>query len=889
MRNVFVTLALLALVFQTRPLLAEGPDADYQWEGAFEYAIVGGTVLADECVLLMDPNTEEVDCYDYDAPEVPWGTAHDNQGDAVINWPNGRIMDGIPEDAQVEQAFLVWMASVDTGAGIDTKVRYQPPFGQEYVVDANPVDDCDMIQFSRNGYSFKYSSCMVDITETMRKHVDVDGNPLNAWWNFGDMDVSVEPQYRLDTTMLGAWAAVIIYRSPGITRKRLYLYKDFTRMQCGRIALTPAGFETPAGAEAKITYFVGEGDEGVYGTEPTCPAPYQTEGLFFNGTQLSDANNPADNPYNSTRSTNVIPEVGCETQVYSLDLDTYDVSSLLSPGDTSATVWLDTGRDVIFSNFLMVSIDTKPPSFDIPDMPEKTCSVPDDGFVSPGDAFEYTITVQNHGEDVAFDVTVQDEIPQYTKYVCNSTYLKAPDGSEQQIPDRGSCICPLTGEGITIASRLDQYIVNHETYEVRFSVTLLGEESGVTKETLIYNDARINSSNGFEAYVTNGGIPVRLRVQPKSYEGKLTIDAGAANTNGGFVFPGSANVPLSQMKLTVTEGDVYINTITLDASGTADDAAAFTALKLYWDNYADGAVSDGDELVDTTVFASDNGRAGFTGIYTGLNDGDEKHLLLVADIASGIPQGADFTLKIDDFDGLDLRGFIASGSLPWETGKFMVPDEDLLVSLGPQCPRSGAISPGQTFVAMQVAIAAQSEQYNLPSATFNRGGNIVDAQLTGLSLYLDADGNGDPSGDTLLGETTFASGAATISGMNVTIPGGDTVLLLAQIGINSTVATFGRVSLTIPSGGLAISGSAGAASMNGLPLEGPEFTVEDGSVTDGDSDVIVDGDTTDGWDSSWPDGDEDTSKRSSDGGCAGGFTAFAAAILGLLAIVRRRR
>jgi len=889
MRKIILITALMAALLCSATAMADGPEADHQWEGAFEYAIVGGTVLEDNCVLLLNPDDNSRECYDYDAPEVPWGTPRDNQGDAVINWPNGRIMDGIPEDAQVQQVFLVWMASVDAAAGIDTTVRYQPPFGEEHIVTANPVEDCDMIQFSRSGESFKYSSCMVDITEDMRQHVEVDGNPLNSWWNFGDMTVSTEDQYRLDTTMLGAWAAVIVYRSPGITRKRLYLYKDFTRMQCGRIAMTPSGFETPAGAEAKVTFFVGEGDEGVFGTEPDCAPPYQTEALYFNGTQLSDENNPEDNPYNSTRSTNVIPEIGCETQVYSLDLDTYDVSDLLSPGDTSATVWLDTGRDVIFSNFLMVSIDTKPPSFDIPEMPEKKCSVPDDGFVSPGDVFEYTITVQNHGEDVAFDVTVQDEIPQYTKYVCNSTYLKAPDGTEAHIPDTGNCICPLTGDGIVITDRLDQYIVNQESYEVRFSVSLLGEEAGVSKETLIYNEAKINSSNGFEAYVTNGGIPVRLRVQPKSYEGKLSIESGAANPASGFVFPGSSDVPLAQMKLTVAEGNVYINGLGFDAEGSANDSTAFTALNLYWDNDADGTVSDGDEKIETTVFPMDNGRAMFNDVYTVLNEGDTAHLLLVADISDSIGAGEEFTLTVDDFDGIDLRGFIAGG-LPWETGSFMVPSEDLLVSLGPNCPQGGDMYANQTFVAMQVAIASQSGHYTLNGLTLERKGTVADAQITSLKVYLDADANGDVSGDSLLGELTLSSGIATLAGLNIAIPGGQKVYLLVENGVNDTVAAHCRHSYIIPEGGLDISGSEGAASMNGLPLQGPEFTVASGTVPDGDTDDVVDGDSSDGYDNPWVDGDiEDEPEKSSDSGCAGGFTAFSAALLGLLALARRRR
>ena len=391
----------------------------------------------------------------------------------------------------------------------------------------------------------------------------------------------------------------------------------------------------------------------------------------------------------------------CEFDVFSLDLDTYQVGAYLSPGDTSSTVYMDLGQDQIFTNFLLVSIDTKLPSFDIPGQPEKTSSIEDGGFVAPGDEFTYFIRVENWGEDVAHDVRVQDEIPEYTDYVCNSTYITSPDNTRVQIPDVGSCQCPLSGEGYLVTTSMP--IGAHNGYTIEFKVRLQGEEQGVTKETILYNEAHLSSSDAGDTYITNGGIPVRINVQMRSYEGKLSLERGEAGNPGGFAAPGATAMPVSQIKLTSTEGSVLLQNITFTAGGTANDPLDIAAVKLYFDNNADGAVDDGDTLIDTKLYATDDGGLLFD-INRVINADAAQYLLLTYDLSASIEAGKTFWVSIPDTSYINVRGFIMDNSLPFESGHFAIPSGDLLAYLGAKTPLDQRIAPGSTFPAMQFVL-----------------------------------------------------------------------------------------------------------------------------------------------------------------------------------------
>ena len=114
----------------------------------------------------------------------------------------------------------------------------------------------------------------------------------------------------------------MIYEDNSVSGKTLVFYDGFDLERNGTTNYLLSGIYATDPPEAKTTIQAWEGDVGL-GTG--------AEELQFNGTQLSDALNPANNVYNST-----INSLGVSDS-WGVDMDTFDVSSLVADKDTSAT------------------------------------------------------------------------------------------------------------------------------------------------------------------------------------------------------------------------------------------------------------------------------------------------------------------------------------------------------------------------------------------------------------------------------------------------------------------------------------------------------------------------------------------------------------------------
>ncbi|MEO0347415.1 MAG: hypothetical protein AAF229_14345, partial [Pseudomonadota bacterium] len=73
------------------------------------------------------------------------------------------------------------------------------------------------------------------------------------------------------------------------------------------------------------------------------------------------------------------------------------------------------------------------------------------------------------------------------------------------------------------------------------------------------------------------------------------------------VTAGQTDVPMLRFRLTSNTGSTRLNSITLRASGTGNDAADVSSVKLWADVDGDGSVSSGDVEIGTGAYSSDNG------------------------------------------------------------------------------------------------------------------------------------------------------------------------------------------------------------------------------------------------------------------------------------------
>src|SRR5262249_55509669 len=134
------------------------------------------------------------------------------------------------------------------------------------------------------------------------------------------------------------WSVVVYYSLPSDPPRNLTLFDGFDRVnQQSPITTMLSGFLVPkAGFDAKLGVITYEGDNTLTG-----------DSLLFNGTTLTNAQNPAMNFFNSTRSflgaavsnPGDLPQLtGTAQSMGGIDLDVVDVTALVKAGDKSATV-----------------------------------------------------------------------------------------------------------------------------------------------------------------------------------------------------------------------------------------------------------------------------------------------------------------------------------------------------------------------------------------------------------------------------------------------------------------------------------------------------------------------------------------------------------------------
>jgi len=223
------------------------------------------------------------------------------------------------------------------------------------------------------------------------------------------------------------------------------------------------------------------------------------------------------------------------TLEYSMDVDTFFFSATdpffephLQRGDTNLWIKVSANMDGIYTNFLVMSIDTRAVKFDIPantetpDGREKnacTCSGEKDMFCD-GSSLYFMIKVQNWGDNAAINVKVKDELSNEVDYISGSTEMATEfdgDGNGTNweiIPDGDGGTFPLSSDYIVKDMMEPCDLVSMtctDTVLIRFKVK---PRDGLPKNATIKNSAEITDNAG-TPYKTNSSVPVRL-----------TMDAG---------------------------------------------------------------------------------------------------------------------------------------------------------------------------------------------------------------------------------------------------------------------------------------------------------------------------------------------------------------------------
>ena len=496
----------------------------FEYEGAYDYFILSKSLLA---------NTGAYSTYE---PQGDTSIGVEGASDFLLE-------SDIPKDAVVEQAFLVWFASVndtDSMMFTDNQVTLMTPDGEDHVVTASLQGNSASPQgfefesyYSKGYYYYVYR---VDVTDIIANYqYDRENGEIKSL--AGEYKVSgvddiydcaqsgEKHVYCSSASMIGGWQLILVYGSSQIARKRLYLYNGLTWSSNTNLKPTTiniANFELPEKAAVKVSFVTADGDD-----VKSAPEALEVQGgLAPTALVLGDADgscNPLNQPFNSKfRTVNHKGEVSDCREELSFDVDTfflqYDENvpdSIINPhvqyGTNTMNFYIKTGADIVLTNYVILSVDTRLPAFDIPEKNEKflLTTTGEDGKVCKDTAFGYQIVVENHGQEPAEFVMVSDYLKDLQTYIPGTFQIDYTGTGKcfENYPDNGDF--PLKS-GIMVADAMEicQDESNCERVLMRFLVKMPEDspKNASFSNTALIWDAKTGEES---AYKTNQGLPVR--------------------------------------------------------------------------------------------------------------------------------------------------------------------------------------------------------------------------------------------------------------------------------------------------------------------------------------------------------------------------------------------
>lgn len=338
-----------------------GITLNHSFAGNVNYAVTGGTMRT-------QPN---------------------NVDPCAVQSTSSAAITGVPIGATVKAAYLYYVGNGDT---------------PDYTVTFNGVSVSANTQYNDTllfqGQNYKYFGGIIDVT------TQVGGN---GTYTFGGLSTQVTdtPGGALYCTYQGVvagWSLVVVYEQASEPFRVINIFDGLEHFYGTSITNTPGNFKVPAtGIDGKVTIITWGGDPDISNSLNGL-----TEAVGVNGTTLTDSSNPSNNQYNSTINSQ------SSTSSWGVDIDTYNVTPYLSPGQTSATVYYGTGADDVYLTAQIVSV-TNTPVADLEIAGSHT------GDFTAGGSGSYTLAVKNKGPQTANGTTtVTDTLPTGLSYVSAS-------------------------------------------------------------------------------------------------------------------------------------------------------------------------------------------------------------------------------------------------------------------------------------------------------------------------------------------------------------------------------------------------------------------------------------------------------------------------------------
>ncbi len=250
---------------------------------------------------------------------------------AITDASSNVLTTTIPAGSTIENAYLLWGHS---STAADDVVTFE---GQS--VTASVVN-------SAGGGSF--FGMVADVTSIVQAIPD----PSSNTYDFTDLVIDNKTRCN-NTTVFGGWALYIFYTNPAFPAVSINMYNGFDAESNNTTSYTLSGFYAIGSTGSKTSVLSWEGDVARTGNEVISV----TTGLGTT-TLLGDGDNSAvlENVFNATMYDDTAVPIFEDTSLFGFDLDTYDISSLIAQGETTATTQIQTGNDLVVLNSVLLKV-----------------------------------------------------------------------------------------------------------------------------------------------------------------------------------------------------------------------------------------------------------------------------------------------------------------------------------------------------------------------------------------------------------------------------------------------------------------------------------------------------------------------------------------------------
>ncbi|PHR12298.1 MAG: hypothetical protein COA40_08510 [Aequorivita sp.] len=210
----------------------------------------------------------------------------------------------------------------------------------DFEVKLNGLNVSAQRTFSHINNGLPYFAAYADVTSIVEAH----GNGI---YTFSDMDISgTLPTYC--GTNYGGWSIIVVFEDPALLLNQIAVFDGLESVSINNTTLNIIlnNIDISSDLLGKIGFLAWEGDASIA----------NGESLIINGALIQNPPlNPANNAFNSTNSyTN-------STQLYNMDMDYYDLTGIIQPGDTTMDIELQSQQDFIMVNNIITVVNSELP------------------------------------------------------------------------------------------------------------------------------------------------------------------------------------------------------------------------------------------------------------------------------------------------------------------------------------------------------------------------------------------------------------------------------------------------------------------------------------------------------------------------------------------------